>query len=190
MSRLTGILIAAGRSRRFGTDKLLHRLNDGTPLALAAFRNLLPACCEVVTVLRPDQEELAGLLWNEGARIVISEECNAGMGHTLAAGVRSSADAQGWLLALGDMPYVQTTTIQKVAQAIADGASIAAPLHATQRGNPVGFSRKWYAQLADLSGDTGARSLLLANADEVTLIPCEDGGIHHDIDTPEDLLLA
>ncbi|HEY1182416.1 MAG TPA: nucleotidyltransferase family protein [Rhodocyclaceae bacterium] len=190
MTKLTGILIAAGQSRRFGGDKLLHPMCDGTPLALMALRNLRPVCSEVAAVLRPDQEKLACLLWNEGARIVVSEDSSAGMGHSLAAGVRACADAQGWLLALADMPYVQTATMQRVADAVVAGASIAAPVHEAQRGHPVGFSRKWYAQLAGLSGDSGARQLLQAYANEVTLIACTDGGIHRDIDTPADLLSA
>jgi molybdenum cofactor cytidylyltransferase len=190
MKKPTGVLIAAGQSRRFGTDKLLYPLADGTPLAVAAFRNLKPTCAEVVAVLRPEQEELAGKLWNEGARIVISEDCHAGMGHSLAAGVRASAEAQGWLLALADMPYVQTATMQKIAQALAAGASIAAPVLDAQRGNPVGFAGKWYEALIQLSGDNGARSLLAVHAAEVQLINCKDSGIHRDIDIPADLLTA
>jgi molybdenum cofactor cytidylyltransferase len=185
-----GVLIAAGQSRRFGADKLLHPLADGSPLALAAFRNLKPACAEVVVVLRPEQENLASLLWNEGARIVICEDSRAGMGHSLAAGVRASPHAHGWVLALADMPYVQTATMRRVAEAIGSGASIAAPIHQAQRGHPVAFSRKWYARLASLSGDTGARSLLQAHADELVLIACDDAGIHRDIDTPADLISA
>lgn len=188
MTRPTGILIAAGQSRRFGSDKLLHPLADGTPLAVAAFRNLKPACAEVLAVLRPEQEELAGRLWNEGARIVISESSHAGMGHSLAAGVRASAEATGWLLALADMPYVQTATMHQLAQALAKGASIAAPMQGAKRGNPVGFSGKWYETLLQLSGDAGARTLLLEHADELSLLLCEDSGVHRDIDTLQDLL--
>lgn len=187
MIKPTGILIAAGQSRRFGADKLLYPLQCGTPLALMSFRNLRPACAEVVAVLRPDQEQLAGLLWNEGARIAISEASHSGMGHSLAAGVCASRDAHGWILALADMPYVSAETMQKVAEAIAAGRSIAAPVHESRRGHPVGFARKWYAELSCLAGDSGARALLQQHADEVTLLPCEDGGIHRDIDTPADL---
>lgn len=187
MTKPTGILIAAGHSRRFGSDKLLHPLADGTPLAVAAFRNLKPACAEVIVVLRPEQDELAARLWNEGARIVISEDSHAGMGHSLAAGVRASAEAAGWLLALADMPYVKTTTMQQLALALMEGASIAAPVHDAKRGNPVGFARKWYGMLLQLSGDTGARALLLEHEDELSLLPCEDSGVHCDIDTLQDL---
>lgn len=187
MIKPTGILIAAGQSRRFGADKLLHPLHDGTPLAVMSFLNLRPVCAEVVAVLRPEQEQLAGLLWNEGARIVISEDCHAGMGHSLAAGISASPNAHGWILALGDMPYVKTATMQKVAEAIAAGVSIAAPVHEAKRGHPVGFSRKWQSDLSGLAGDSGARTLLQQHADEVTLLLCEDAGIHRDIDTLADL---
>lgn len=188
MSKPTGVLIAAGHSRRFGADKLLHPLPCGTPVALKSLRNLQPVCAEVVTVLRPEQEDLAGLFWNEGARIIICENSHAGMGHSLAAGVCASADAPGWVLTLADMPYVQTTTMQKVADALVAGTSIAAPVHAGRRGHPVGFARQWYTALAALSGDSGARALLLEHADDITPIHCADSGIHHDIDTLADLL--
>ena len=188
MKKPTGVLIAAGQSRRFGADKLMHPLADGTPLAVTAFRNLKPACREVIVVLRPEQENLAALLWNEGARIVICEESHAGMGHSLAAGVRASADACSWLLALADMPYVKVATMQQITAALANGASIAAPVLDARRGNPVGFAGKWYASLIALSGDSGARELLHAHAAEVQLIDCDDCGIHRDIDTPADLL--
>ena len=59
---IVGILLAAGRGTRFGSDKRLYPLSDGTPMAVAAARNLRPACDRLIAVLRPDSETLAGLL--------------------------------------------------------------------------------------------------------------------------------
>lgn len=190
MHKPTGILIAAGKSRRFGADKLLHPLADGIPLAVAAYRNLLPACAEVVVILRPEQEVLASKLWNEGARIVISERCHDGMGYSLAAGVHESPNAQGWMLTLADMPYVQPQSILNVAQALSAGASIVAPAYQGKRGHPVGFAPAWFAQLCGLNGDSGARSLIDANLPELQLLECNDPGVCRDVDTPADLLNA
>lgn len=185
--RPTGVLIAAGRSSRFGSDKLLHPLADGTPIALASLRNLKAACAEVVAVLRPEQQALATLLGENGARLIFSEASNKGMGYSLAAGVRGSENANGWLLALADMPFVLPQTIGKVAEALAEGVSIVAPSHLGRRGHPVGFARRWFESLCALDGDTGARHLLDAHAADLQLLPCDDPGVCRDIDTPEDL---
>jgi len=190
--RPTGILLAGGQGRRFrasgGGDKLLHRLPDGRPVALAALEYLQAACVEVVAVLRPGQEEAASVLWDAGARIVISEDCAQGMGHTLAAGVKASAKANGWLLALADMPFIRSETVQLVTRALSEGASIAAPIFDGRRGHPVGFSASWREQLSVLKGDGGARELLQRHADCIHMIECGDEGIHADIDVLQDML--
>lgn len=192
MIRPTGILLAGGQGHRFrasgGGDKLLHHLSDGRPVAVAALAYLQAACAEVVAVLRPGQEEAASMLWDAGARIVISEDCAQGMGHTLAAGVNASAKADGWLLALADMPFIRPATVHSVANALNEGASIAAPMFDGKRGHPVGFSASWREQLSVLNGERGARELLQRHADCIQLIECGDAGIHADIDVLQDTL--
>jgi molybdenum cofactor cytidylyltransferase len=103
---IVGILLAAGRGTRFGSDKRLYPLSDGTPMAVAAARNLRPACDRLIAVLRPGSETLAGLLAAEGCETVVCAEADSGMGHTLAAGVRASPEALGWVVALADMPFI------------------------------------------------------------------------------------
>ena len=128
------------------------------------------------------------MLWDAGARIVISEDCAQGMGHTLAAGVNASAKAEGWLLALADMPFIRPATVQSIASALSEGASIAAPMFDGRRGHPVGFSSGWGEQLRTLNGDRGARELLQIHADCIHMIECGDAGIHADIDAIQDTL--
>lgn len=76
---IVGILLAAGSGSRFGSDKLLHRLPDGRPLALAAAQNLRAACPRVLAVVRPGHDELAGLLAEAGCRVVVCPEAHLGM---------------------------------------------------------------------------------------------------------------
>jgi molybdenum cofactor cytidylyltransferase len=110
MSQIVGILLAAGVSRRFGSDKRLQPLADGTPMALVAARNLAAACRRCILVIRPDDTALAQLLSEAGLETVVCPDAEQGMGHSLAAGVAASADATGWLVALADMPYIQPAT--------------------------------------------------------------------------------
>ncbi len=119
-------------------------------------------------------------------RTVPPELADLGMGHTLAEGVRATADAAGWVVALGDMPALQASTVAAVVRALADGASIAAPWHKGRRGHPVGFAAHWRDALMRLHGDAGARELLHAHAHEITAVPVDDPGCLQDLDTPAD----
>ncbi len=183
--RIVGVLLAAGFSRRFGANKLIQRLPDGTLVAVAAARNLLAALPESMAVVRPDTPELADALREVGLRVTLCDKAQLGMGASLAHAVRESADADGWVVALADMPYLLPATIRTVADAIAAGDGIVAPRYAGERGHPVGFARRFAHELGTLTGDEGARHLLKREA--VSLINCADPGVLRDIDTPKDL---
>lgn len=184
---ITGILLAAGSSLRFGGNKLIEPLADDTPLAVAAARNLKAGTDRTLAVVRPDDVLLEYLLWAEGLEIVLCAEADHGMGASIASGVSASADSDGWLIGLADMPFINPQTIRGVARMIRRGSAIAAPMCQGRRGHPVGFSRAFGRTLATLWGDAGARDLLRQRAAQLDLLPTNDTGIHIDIDTPRDL---
>ena len=184
---VNGILLASGVGRRFGADKLMHPLADGTPVAVAAARNLVAALPDTVAVVRSANSPLAKKLRQTGCRIAVCRDAGEGMGRTLAAGVRASRDASGWVVALADMPFVRPASIRLVADGLAEGAAIAAPAYAGKRGHPVGFARRFKDELIDLRGDEGARRILAAHEDWITLYEVDDPGVLKDIDTPADL---
>ncbi len=184
---IVGILLAAGESRRFGSRKLLHPLADGTPIGLRSARNLAGIVDRTIAIVAPGDADIRDLLGTSGVEVHVCPESRAGMGASLACGVRASADADGWIVALADLPFILLQTIAAVADALRAGAPIAAPLHDGRRGHPVGFSREYYAQLASLSGDEGAKTIVTREHARVVLVPVNDPGIHRDIDTPEDL---
>ncbi|HEX6828582.1 MAG TPA: nucleotidyltransferase family protein [Burkholderiales bacterium] len=184
---LDAVFLAAGSSSRFGADKLLHPLSDGTPMAVAALRNLRAAVPAVVAVVRRDDDALAEILRAEGARLSVCPRAAEGMGASLAWGVAQVAPASGWLIALADMPFIRPQTIIRVARAVEQGALIAVPVHAGRRGHPVGFGPALREELLSLGGDQGARSLLARHAAAVLPIECDDAGVLLDVDRPEDL---
>lgn len=189
---MVGILLAAGFSLRFGsTNKLLQCLPDGRPIALVSAENLIKAIPVSIAVLRPKNKDLTDLLINAGLNIVFCTEDNQEMADSLAIGIRFSVNFEaandGFVIALADMPYIQTETIVAVANKVADGASIVIPTYQNQRGHPVGFSAKFRSELENLQGDEGARSIIKRYTDELLLLPTDDAGILVDIDTPNDL---
>lgn len=187
---ITGILLAAGAGTRFGGDKLQFPLPDGTPIGVKAARNLLSAVDQGIAVVRPSDRQLAHLLEMEGFRVAFCPNADAGMGTSLAFGVTAAQDADGWLIALADMPFIRPDTIRAIAGLIRAGAPIAAPSHQGRRGHPVGFAWEFFHDLAQLSGDRGAHPLLVAHAARIQALECEDPGIFADIDTLSDHALA
>ncbi|MBT9498710.1 MAG: nucleotidyltransferase family protein [Zoogloea sp.] len=190
MAQIVGLLLAAGQGRRFGSDKLLHPLDDGTPLAVVSARKLKEACPRAIAVLRPEQSTLAALLVAAGLEVVICPEASAGMGHSLAAGVAASLEAAGWLVTLADMPFVQVATLRSVVDVLNAGAALAAPFFKGQRGHPVAFAARWRDQLLALTGDEGARAIVGNNRGLLSRIDTADAGVLRDVDTPQDLALA
>ena len=186
-ANICGILLAAGASRRFGSDKLLHRLAGGTSVAAAALASLRAAVPHVIAVVRPGATALADSLSDAGATVILCANADEGMGASLAAAIGASGDAAGWVIALADMPYIRPQTIEKVAASLAAGAAIVAPAYRGERGHPVGLSARFRPQLQALRGDAGARDLLKQHAGLIELIEVDDPGVRRDIDTPADL---
>lgn len=182
-----GILLAAGRSTRFGSDKLLHALPDGTPIALASAKAMLAAMPRVVAAVNDDNQALARMLAAEGVEIVPAPTLDVGMGRSLAACVAAASGSDGWVVALADMPFIRPRTISLVVTALATGSPLAAPAFRGRRGHPVGFSAGYREMLLALQGDEGARQVLRRRREELDLIDCEDSGVLLDIDRPSDL---
>jgi len=91
------------------------------------------------------------------------------------------------VIALADMPFVSPDTFRRVALAIVAGSGIIAPVYGGERGHPVGFRSDLGPALAGLRGDEGARTVVAASRDLLTLLPVDDPGILRDIDRPSDL---
>ncbi len=186
---ITGILLAAGAATRFGSQKLLARLPDGRRIIEASAMNLLTACAGNVVAVSRQDDELIEVLKSTGCRIVINEHADEGMATSIAAGVTASADATGWLIALGDMPWIRFDTVATLVDALREssGTKIVVPVFGGQRGHPVGFTGNYRARLESLSGDSGARDILKSDAIFVEEISVDDEGIIEDVDTPADL---
>ena len=180
-------MLAAGSASRFGSDKLRHELPHGVSIAAQAARNLKLELPRVVAVVRPGSAELIASLKRENCEIVLCENAAEGMGASLACAARAVGEVDGYLVALGDMPFVRRTTIAAVRDALAAGAPLAAPYWRARRGHPVAFAKQFYQELSALRGDEGARQLLAANESKIVKIPVGDPGVIRDIDTPDDL---
>ncbi|PRC93947.1 nucleotidyltransferase family protein [Solimicrobium silvestre] len=184
-----GILLAAGGGLRFDPtgvqNKLTQILPSGTPVAVQAAGNLLAVLTKVIAVVRC--ATLAQQLTEAGCEVHLFSQAEQGMGASLAYVIHHAAGANvdSVLVALADMPYLQTETIRKMLAALAAGTDIVQPYYQQQAGHPVGFSKRHFPALMSLTGDIGARHLLREFS--VLQLPVDDAGVVRDIDFLSDL---
>lgn len=190
------IVLAAGQGSRFrqvagdDKDKLLVdcTARDGITVHSMIEQVLvnLPATLEKrVLVTTADRPQVIRMAQAYGCEIVRIE--TTGLGDSIAAGVAACSHLGGWLIMLGDMPFILPSSIEQVVAVIADDA-ISVPVHEGQYGHPVGFGRSFGPGLMALTGDQGAKSLF-AQA-RVVEVAVEDPGVLWDVDTPERLVFA
>ncbi len=175
------LLLAAGCSERFGSDKRLALMADGRSLLFAAVSSIQRSGLPLRVCLRPGEDRLGDSLLRAGVEVLECERAARGMGATLADAVNQSLDWNGLLVALADMPVIHPATFRQVAQAVTADV-IVTPTFAGQSGHPVGFGRDFFADLAGLDGDRGARDLVTAS--HRLRLPVADPGILRDVDSP------
>jgi molybdenum cofactor cytidylyltransferase len=194
MSRAIGVIVlAAGEGRRFrevagaDQDKLLADCTGRDGSVRSVIEQVLvnlPAELEkrvlVTTEARPQAMRMAQAY---GCEVVSIE--STGMGDSIAAGVAACKDQDGWLIVLGDMPFILPSSVEPVVAQLADDC-ICVPVQEGEYGHPVGFGRQFGPGLMALSGDRGAKPLFAQG--RVVEVAVDDPGVLWDVDVPERLI--
>jgi molybdenum cofactor cytidylyltransferase len=184
---IAGLLLAAGRSRRFGGDKLLAPLR-GRPVVRWSAESIAGAVDRLYVVTPPGAHELAGALG--GLDVVLVEHVgrDEGLGTSIGAGIAAMDDGtEAVVVALGDQPLVDPAVVSRLGdawRASAGRARAVAPVYRDGRGHPVLFSRRCFAELSALRGDAGAKAMLDAMGEELLLVAVE-AAAPRDVDTRE-----
>ncbi|MFY0727764.1 nucleotidyltransferase family protein [Pseudomonas sp. NFX15] len=194
MSESIGVIVlAAGLGSRFrqvagaDKDKLLADCTgrDGAVRSVIeqTLVNLPAALDKRVLVTTADRPQVIRMAQAYGCEIVMIE--STGMGDSIAAGVTACQQLDGWLMVLGDMPFILPSSIEQVVAGIGDDR-ISVPVQSGEYGHPVGFGRNFAAGLMELSGDRGAKSLFAQG--RVVEVIVDDPGVVWDVDVPQSLI--
>lgn len=186
---IAAVVLAAGRASRMGENKLVADL-DGEPIVRRTVRAALASRARPVIVVTGHEAErvreaLAGL----DVQVIHNPGYADGMSTSLRAGVAAAGAVDAALICLGDMPRLEARHLDAMIDAYRAGEpdEILVPIHDRKRGNPVLWPRGYFAEIAALTGDVGARALIERHADRVRLIASDDAAILLDVDTPDAL---
>lgn len=190
---ICALVLAAGQGSRYraraGKDKLLAPCFgdvDSPPVLGATLSALRGVAERTIVVVRADNRPLRDWLdtYATALQVEVFPVHSGGLGHSLAQAVERYPARRGWLVALGDMPYVKASTLSEVAAAI-DETNLVVPTFAGRHGHPRGIGTAHWPALLALHGDVGAQALF-ADAPEVVELPLDDPGVVQDIDDPHD----
>jgi len=173
MNDPTVLVLASGRGERF-------RASGGAGSKLQALLAGRPVLAHTLEAVRAS-----------GLPFHVEDAGHPGMGDSIAAAVRATSDATGWLVLPGDLPLVRPESLRAVAAALATH-SVVLPVHEGVRGHPVGFGAVCRDALLALAGAEGAASVVKAQraTGGVIELPLADEGIVTDVDTVADLARA
>jgi molybdenum cofactor cytidylyltransferase len=180
------VLLAAGRSTRMGSNKLLADLG-GRPVVAHTLAAIAAAGLPMLVVLGNMAAEIRAAI-GERARFIEAPDYAEGLSRSLRAGIAAApADWRGAIVCLGDMPEVPPRVLTAMIAAFRDPHDIVVPTFRGKRGNPVLWPRAHFARLTTLAGDVGGKALLAEFADHVVEVEVDTDAILTDIDTPDAL---
>ncbi len=189
--RVAAIVLAAGRSTRMGgPNKLLAEINNRPLVRIAAQEALASRARPVVVVTGHQRREVEAALSGLDVKLVHNPDYTEGLSTSVKAGIAAVPDdVDGVIVCLGDMPQVNAPLIDKLLGAFdpEKGALVAVPTIGGKRGNPVVWSRRFFPELAELQGDTGARHLIASFPEAVVEVPLSGNAALVDVDTPDAL---
>lgn len=194
--RVAVLVLAAGRSTRMGGPNKMLADANGAPLVVHAVKAALESqAIEIVVVLGHMADQVRAGIENaipgrSRLRFVTNPDFVDGLSTSVRTGIDAlSSNVDAAIVQLGDMPGVGAGLLNRLIAAFSpvEGRAICVPTVGGKRGNPVLWARRFFPEMATLSGDSGAKHLIGEHADLVCEVEMTGEAAITDIDTPEAL---
>jgi molybdenum cofactor cytidylyltransferase len=190
-SGIAAVVLAAGQSRRMGTINKLTIDIEGKPMLRRVVEAVTASAAKpVIVVTGHERQQVEAALAGLAVQTVFNPDYAAGLSTSLKRGLTSlPATVEGAVICLGDMPLVSAHELDQLVAAFnpVEGRAIVVPTRRGKRGNPVVISKSFFAELAGIGGDIGAREVIAAHPEQVAEVEMEGDGVLTDIDTPQAL---
>lgn len=190
---VTLILLAAGDSTRFGTDKLSYLIEGEFMLSrcirMYSESELNSFFDKRILVTQPSQERFILEGSNHGYEIALNADPALGISESIRIGLRKAGtgNTDGFLFSVADQPYLSDQTVKRILERFEkDPSKIVVPTAAGMKGNPVVFPAAYYEELCLLQGDSGGKQIIRRHPESVMTIEVDEIELR-DIDTePEE----
>ena len=182
------VILAAGESRRMGTQKLLLPFGETTVVGAVVGTALASRVDRVLVVLGADKDDIHEEIEPLDIDFVVNENFAKGMLSSVQAGFRAlPADAEAAVVMLGDQPFLPARVADAVVEVFRrSGKGIVIPVHRGRRGHPVLVSLKYRDEVLALDPADGLRRLMHSHSEDIIEAEVEDANILRDMDVPED----
>ena len=165
--KIAVILEAAGNSTRFGSNKLLHVMDDGRPMIASIFDAVRPLDV-YKKILVTQYDEVAAMA--SGFDVVMNDRPDLGISRSMQLGLAAAGDADAYMFCVCDQPGLTADTLERLIGAYKKGtAGIVSLAWQGKMCNPKIFSSRYKEELMSLSGDTGGRQIIASHADDIQL---------------------
>lgn len=182
--KLGVVLLAAGKSERFGSNKLLAGFG-GRPLICRALEAMRAVSADRACVIT-GSEPVAALAGQYGFGVIANSNPELGQSHSIRLGVQAMQDMDAVLFLVGDQPLLRAQSLLLLMQSYwGGGKGIACLRDQTHMGNPAVFDKKYFAALLALEGDRGAKGILRAHEDDLLVVHALSENELSDADTPQ-----
>lgn len=187
------ILLAAGESRRMGTENKLLLSFKGQPLIVYMVTQILKVkSAEVIVVLGHEANEVSEALVGKGVTFVENLDYKKGMTTSIQAGVAASdPDSKGYLIGLSDLPLMKSSDYQKIVDAflkeiVENEEAIVVPTFEGRKGHPIVFAKSYRKAILTHQEMEGCKKIVKENDHQIFEVAMENDHVLRDMDTPED----
>ena len=189
-TRIAGILLAAGSSTRFGSDKVLYKLENGDPIGIKAAKKLKQFVDDIKIVLPKQNKQREKHFRTLNFSIIQNSKERPELSMTLKAGISAIQNFDYCIIALADMPFISKETYSSMVNILrSEHFDLVAPSFNNQRGHPVGISSAVMKHFLEIERRVMIKDYFENDQFSKYIFPTDDPGVTHDIDYPSDLVI-